>query len=190
MTDAWTKHATLALAAVHKALAGGINSILEVGFGDMAAVEAWDNFKETRYVGVESCPRCVGVAAVRHQRAEPTFRPNGRDFVLVSCTGLLGDDVLPPQSQMHDVVLALNMLHEVEKLRPELLAWIFKARRAVVLDYRQPDVGAYVVRNLDAWHTVYMVKNSGRTLAALVRRSPNWVEPDFTYFGGGYYDGT
>jgi len=187
---AWVAEKVKALDAVLEALQpGGVQSVLDLGIGELDVMEAWDHFDNVRYTGVDGCAAIIAEAADRHAEAG-----SQREFVLSPFSALVTTDTMQqPQAFLYDLVLALDILYHVQDdaLHDSLLKWVFASRKAVVLSFarevrdyggRKPGQAGFAwfprpevedfVRSQEGWQVVYTadsVTGPPQRLVALVR---------------------
>jgi hypothetical protein len=165
-----------------------VESVLELGVGDLAIMEAWSSFDAVRYTGVDGCVPVIDNARARYP---------DREFILSPFSGLLEPSPAMPQARDHDLVLALDILYHIpeQAVHDGILSWIFGARKAVLLTYAlevrdyggkkpgqagfawfpRPEVAEYLQR-LEGWEQVFSADSSSgegappQRLVALLRR--------------------
>lgn len=119
----WTQEKVKALDAIDREIT--INSILDLGIGDMCVMEAWPIFGEVNYIGVDGCAPILDRARARHP--DHLFIQAPMSQLVVS--------VLRPDA--FDLVTIFDVLYHIQDdaLHSDLLDYVFEARKAVALTY-------------------------------------------------------
>ena len=126
MLPQWVKAKVTALDFIWANCAGGLATMLDVGIGDMAHMEAWDPFKRRalEYHGVDGCNAVLDRARERHPDLLFAFRAFSR---LVQNCGPVAD-----------LVVALDVFYHIQDdaLHEQLRQWVFEhAGRYVLLSH-------------------------------------------------------
>lgn len=95
-----------------------VESILDVGVGDMAAVEEWEGFEAVDYMGVDGCPEVLERAKRRHP---------DRDFYTMTFSDLLlfGAPEFDMDEGIPDAILLMDVLYHIpdQPLAEGLVRW-------------------------------------------------------------------
>lgn len=192
--EGWTAHKVRALEAVRETLGGTVESVLDLGPGDLEALRAWPYFPHVPgYVGVEGSAVLV---------ADQRERYPALDFRHMRFSQFVAQDVFTPEE--FDVTLMLDMLYHIPEndVHDALLDMAFAwepdtaVTRAVVLTWSpksqdfggqrvgqggfawfpRPYVGEFVAeREANGWERIYSATFTGgpqaQVLAALVKEN-------------------
>lgn len=194
----WSTKKAEALEAAHQAAgSGGIQSVLDIGIGDMTPLERWSRFGEVSYTGVDGCPSIIGRAADRY-KGNPR-----RSFILAPFSAITIKTEIPsPNPASFDAVLLFDVLYHVpdDELHGRLLDFAFTARKAVLLTYSpavqefggrqvgqagfawfpRPEVADFIDDKMSqGWDLVFHTSDfragpQQQRLVALVRSLPSW----------------
>ena len=122
------KHMDLHAQKLHGRL---VDSILDIGVGDMRHLEAWGRFDDIHYTGVDGCSQVVAAAQARHPE---------RLFVEEAFSALVQGhltEVMPP-----DAILLLDVLYHLPsaELEAELLDYVYSSPAEYIILSHATDV--------------------------------------------------